>query len=193
MPPAGTVTFGGVTTCPSMLPLSQTSAPPAGAGDVSVTVPVVLLSPRILADVGVRDERLGAAGGLPAGNRVSQAAGERYPSSASPASMTTRVGTDTGAVVTPNVTPVPPAGMNTVGGSVIRSVLLLTNVTVTPPNGAGFNSVAVPTTDPPPTTLSWSSAMPQRIGNKPSEFCSQLMPYAARTVPIVAPPTGIVV
>ena len=107
--------------------------------------------------------------------------------------MTTRVGIDTGAVVTPNVTPVPPAGMKTLGGSVIRSVLLFTNVTVTPPNGAGFNSVAVPTTEPPPATLSWSSAMPQRIGNKPSEFCSQLMPYAARTVPIVAPPTGIVV
>src|SRR5437867_12429494 len=91
MPPAGTVTFGGVTTCPSMLPLSQTSAPPAGAGDVSVTVPVVLPSPRILADVSVSDERLGAAGGLPAGNSVSPAPGERKPSNPVPASMVTRV------------------------------------------------------------------------------------------------------
>ena len=45
--PAGTTTSRGVTTCPSMLPLRRTH-PPAGAGDVSVTVPVVVLSPTIV-------------------------------------------------------------------------------------------------------------------------------------------------
>ena len=73
--PAGTVTPAGVTTCPSMLPLSRTNAPPAGAGDVSVTVPVVVLSPEILADASVSDERLGGGGGLPAGSKVSQVDG----------------------------------------------------------------------------------------------------------------------
>jgi len=41
--PAGTVTPpDGVTTCPSMLPFTHTDAPPAGAGAVSVIVPVVV-------------------------------------------------------------------------------------------------------------------------------------------------------
>src|SRR5262249_37209369 len=107
--------------------------------------------------------------------------------------MLTCVGTGTGAVRTSNVPPAPPAGMKTVGGSVIRSGLLFTSVTSTPPGGAGFNNVAVPSAEPPPTTASWSSAMPQRIGNRPSEFCCQAIPYAAWTVPTTAPDTGIVV
>ena len=75
MLPAGTVTPAGVTTWPSMLPLRRTNAPPAGAGEVSVAVPVVLPSPRILADASVSDERLGGGTGLPAGNSVSPAPG----------------------------------------------------------------------------------------------------------------------
>src|SRR5262245_58852058 len=112
--PAGTVTLGGVTTCPSMLPLSRTDAPPAGAGDVSVTVPVVVPSPRIWADASVSDERLGAGVGLPAGSKVSPVDGARKPSNAVPESMVTSLGTATGAVSTSNVAPVPPAGMRTV-------------------------------------------------------------------------------
>ena len=90
--------------------------------------------------------------------------------------MVTRVGTETGAVRTLNVAPVPPAGMKTLGGSAIRSLSLFTSVTWTPPGGAGFNSVTVPSTEAPPTTLSLLSEMPQRIGNKPSEFCCQPRP-----------------
>jgi len=41
--PAGTVTLGGVITWPSILPCKETTAPPAGAGEVSFTVPVTLL------------------------------------------------------------------------------------------------------------------------------------------------------
>jgi hypothetical protein len=41
--PAGTVTLGGVITWPSMLPCKETTEPPAGAGEVSLTVPVTLL------------------------------------------------------------------------------------------------------------------------------------------------------
>src|SRR5215813_4067457 len=89
--PAGTVTFCGVTTVPSMLPLSQTKAPPAGAGPVSVTVAVVVVSPRMVVFARVRDARLGAGAGLPAGKRVSQLSGALYPSKAVPELMTTRV------------------------------------------------------------------------------------------------------
>src|SRR6266849_5496440 len=107
--------------------------------------------------------------------------------------MVTRVGTRTGAVRTLNVAPVPPSGMNTLAGNVIRSLSLFTSVTTTPPSGAGLSSVTVPTTDAPPITLSSLSPTPQRIGHKPSELCCQPRPYAATTVPTVAPGTGIVV
>ena len=75
MLPAGTVTLWGVTTCPSMLPLRGTRAPPAGAGEVSVTVPVVVPSPRIPADARVSDERLAGGVALPAGSKFSHVAG----------------------------------------------------------------------------------------------------------------------
>ena len=90
--------------------------------------------------------------------------------------MVTRVGTETGDVRTPNDAPVPPAGMKTVAGSVIRSLSLFTNATSTPPGGAGLSSVAVPRTEAPPSTLSSPSATPQRMGHKPSELCCQPRP-----------------
>src|SRR5262249_59759573 len=98
MPAAGTVTLGGATTCPSMLPLSRTRAPPAGAGAVSVTVPVVLPPPTTLLVESVRAARLGAGAGLPGGSRGSQVQGARYPSNAVPVSIITRVGTPTRAL-----------------------------------------------------------------------------------------------
>src|SRR5215813_3725222 len=92
--PARTVTFCGVTTCPSMLPLTRTRAPPAGAGPVSVTVAVVVVSPRIALLASVRDARLGARAALPAGKSASQLSGALYPSKAVPELKTTRVGTE---------------------------------------------------------------------------------------------------
>ena len=90
--------------------------------------------------------------------------------------MVTCVATETGAVRTSNVAPVPPAGMKTVAGSVITLLSPFTSATSTPPGGAGFNNVAVPSTGLPPTTVSWSSAMPQRSGNNPSELSCQPRP-----------------
>src|SRR2546425_4587413 len=55
--------------------------------------------------------------------------------------MVTCVGTETGAVRTSNVAPVPPAGMKTVAGSVITVLSPFTSATSTPPGGAGLNSV----------------------------------------------------
>ena len=43
--PAGTVTLGGHVQTDELLQLSVTTAPPPGAGELSVTVPIVLLPP----------------------------------------------------------------------------------------------------------------------------------------------------
>ena len=75
--PAGIVTGPGVTTRPSTLPLTQTDAPPAGAGLVSVTVPVVVPPPRTLGDATVTDDRLDAAPGVPTGVNASTTCGAR--------------------------------------------------------------------------------------------------------------------
>ena len=74
--PAGMVTFGGVTTCPSALPLNRIVAPPAGAGAVNVTVPVVVVPPAMLAEVSASDA---SAAGIcvPDGATVSHNDGER--------------------------------------------------------------------------------------------------------------------
>ena len=76
--PAGTVTPpDGVTTCPSMLPFTHTDAPPAGAGAVSVTVPVVVWPPSTLGDCSVTVDRLAGGGGVPAGRRLTRTSGAR--------------------------------------------------------------------------------------------------------------------
>src|SRR5262245_40319041 len=162
-----------------MLPFTQTVAPPAGAGPVSVSVPVVVPPlPVMLLLASDKDARLGAGAGLPAGMRFSQFSGARYPSNAVPQSMTTRVGTGTGAVAMLNVAPNPPAGMKTFSGGETSDVSLLTSVTSTPPGGAGSKSVTVPTTVSPPITLSSLSEAPYRICHKPSELCCHLPAYA---------------
>ena len=58
--PAGTVTLGGTMTWPSMLALSVTTAPPAGAADVSVTVPTVVPPASTDELASVKDDKLGA-------------------------------------------------------------------------------------------------------------------------------------
>ena len=76
--PAGTVTPpDGVTTSPSILPFTQTDAPPAGAGAVSVTVPVVVCPPSTLGAATVTVARLGAGAGAPTGSSVSHVSGAR--------------------------------------------------------------------------------------------------------------------
>src|SRR3954447_14164481 len=75
MLPAGIVTLGGTMTSPSMLPCKVTTAPPAGAGEVNVTVPVTELPDTMEGWLRVRDERLGGGGALPAGVSVSHACG----------------------------------------------------------------------------------------------------------------------
>ena len=60
--PAGTVTLEGTLAAPLLLE-SVTIAPPAGAGPVSVTVPVEGVPPMTLVGFSVSDERVGGGGG----------------------------------------------------------------------------------------------------------------------------------
>src|SRR5262245_34407041 len=75
--PAGIVTSCGVITCPSMLPFNRMTAPPAGAGDVSRTVPVEVAPAGIAWGFNVNDEKLGGGGALPDGVSVIHACGAR--------------------------------------------------------------------------------------------------------------------
>jgi hypothetical protein len=69
--PAGMVTLEGTLAAPLLLE-SRTCAPPAGAGPVSVTVPVEDCTPPItLAGLSVSEARVGGGGG--AGVTVSEA------------------------------------------------------------------------------------------------------------------------
>ena len=75
--PAGTVMLAGVMTWPSILPCRITSAPPGGAGEVSVTVAVDVLPLAMRAGLSVNDERLGGDAAAPGGISVIHACGAR--------------------------------------------------------------------------------------------------------------------
>src|SRR5436190_6849977 len=143
-----------------MLPCRVTTAPPAGAGEVSLTVPVTVLPEGTDDWLKVRDERLGGGVGLPAGVKVIQVCGARYPSISVPVSITTRIGAETALVGMLKSVPVAPAGIKTVAGVLTRFKSLLTSLTVVPPVGAGLCKVMLPATEVPPTTLSLPRLVP---------------------------------
>src|SRR4030095_14337911 len=101
-----------------MLPCNVTTAPPAGAADVSLSVPVIVPPDRTVGLLSVNEERLGRGRGLPRGVTVNQVCGARYPSMSVPVSMMTRVATATALVGIVKFTSVAPAGIKTVGGGV---------------------------------------------------------------------------
>src|SRR5262249_17820612 len=74
--PAGTFTLPGTTTVPSKLPFRRTSAPPAGAGEVSRTLPVAVVPPSATAGFNVSAESDGAGAGLAGGVSRSQHSGD---------------------------------------------------------------------------------------------------------------------
>src|SRR2546425_241797 len=61
--PAGTVTLAGQLFAEVLLQLSVTTAPPLGAGELSVTVPIVLLPPTT--GLGLNVRLVGKGGGVP--------------------------------------------------------------------------------------------------------------------------------
>src|SRR5262249_45074978 len=143
-----------------MLPCNVTTAPPAGAGEVSLSVPVTVPPDGTVELLSVNEERLGGGGGLPGGVTVSQVCGARLPSTSVPVSMMTRVATETAVVGIVKSMSVAAAGMKTVGGGVTILGSLLTSRTVVPPGGAALCNVTVALTDVPPTTLSLLKLVP---------------------------------
>ena len=144
--PPATVTLGG--TVATALPLVRvTTSPPAGAGALKVTVPV-LVEPSTT-DVGLR-LRLESVGlGVAPVVTVSTDDLETPPPVAVIVAELLLV---TALVVTVNVALVAPPVTLTLGGTVANEELLLANVTVCPPEGAAELRVTVPVDEEPPTT-----------------------------------------
>ncbi len=153
--PAGTVTLEGTLAAPLLL-ASATCAPPAGAGPLSVTVPVEDCTlPITLVGFSVSEERVGSGGGV----TVSVADLLTPPLDAE---MVTGVDVTTAVVFTGNVALVAPAAIVTVGGT-LAAPLLLESATCAPPVGAGPLNVTVPVEEFPPTTLVGFSESEERV------------------------------
>lgn len=141
--PAETVTLGG-TVAAGLLLESATCAPPAGAGPLSVTVPVAGTPPVTLAGLTLSAEAAG-------GSTVSVTLCEPPPLEAV---MLALVDAATALVATLNVALVAPAATVTLAGTVAAG-LLLESATCAPPAGAGPPRMTVPVTEVPPVTLAW--------------------------------------
>jgi hypothetical protein len=140
---AATVTDAG-TEADTLLLDSVTTAPPAGAAAVSVTVPVLLVPPVTL--VGLTETADSFAG---AGLIVSVAV---LLTPLYVAVMVAVVVVATAAVVMVNVAGVCPAATSTVVGTIAAAALLL-KLTVTPPVPAALDNVTVPVEFVPPVTV----------------------------------------
>ena len=143
--PLGTVTFAGTLATEVLLLDKDTTAPPEGAGPLSVTVPVEGLPPTTL-DGFTPNELNDTAGGVTVRGAVLVTPPYN-------AEIVTALETDTGLVVTANVALLAPADTVTLAGTFAANVLSLLSDTTAPPPGAGPLSVTVPVEGLPPTTL----------------------------------------
>lgn len=144
--PAGTVTLAG-TVAATESTESDTTAPPAGAAPLNVTVPVEPLPATTL--VGLSDTAESVGPVAPAALSVSVAL---FVTFWYDAEMETVVVAVTCAVLTVNVARVCPAGTTTLFGTVASTVLLLASVTTALPVGAADCNVTVAVDDVPPVT-----------------------------------------
>jgi hypothetical protein len=141
--PDETVTDAGTVATPGSALSSETVVPPAGAGPVSVTVPV-------------EDERATTVRGFSV--RLRRSAGRTVNSAVfvvppSRAEIVTGVEVPTPKAVTVNVAEVEPAATVTDAGTVAADVSELVSETLEPPEGAGPLSVTVPVEVAPLVTV----------------------------------------
>lgn len=156
--PAGTVTANGTVARLVLLLRSSTVTPPAGAGALSVTVPVALLPPHTMVGLIVSDCNVTP---VEAGLTVSVAVRVTL---FADAVMVTFVLLETALVDTVKFALVAPAGTVTELGTLATLALLLLRFTTNPPDGAAAVSVTVPVTLLPPTTLVGFRLRPLRLG-----------------------------
>jgi len=152
--PAGTVTLAATVAAAVLLLVRLTTAPPLGAGPLSITVPVEGFPPVTLVGFRLTEERV-AGGGV----TVSEAVWVPLPYVPE---MVTEVDAVTALVLTVNVVLLVPAGTVTLAATVAAAVLLLVRLTTAPPLGAGPLSVTVHVEGFPPVTLAGFSATEDR-------------------------------
>src|SRR5947199_167983 len=140
--PAGTVTLAGTVAAPVLLLDKLTTAPPLGAGALSVTVPVEELPPVTLDGLRLSEESVGGAG-VTEGEGDGAVALEEL-------EMVAEVAVVVGLVDGESVAL---RGKVAVAGTLATPGLLLDRLTTAPPLGAGPLSVTVPVEELPPVTL----------------------------------------
>jgi hypothetical protein len=152
--PAGTVTLAGTVAMLVFALIRVTTMPPAGAGPLSVTVPVEVPPP--LTVLGLR-----VSWPIP-GGRTDRVAVLLDPLQRT--RIVTEVVAVTGDVVTVNVAEVWPAASVTLAGTVAAAVLLLVGEQTVPPAGAGPVRVTLALEELPPTTGDGVRVMPEGTG-----------------------------
>src|ERR1700739_2329389 len=172
--PACTMTLDGTVATEVLLLESVTVAPPEGAADVRVTVPVELFPPLTLVGFRVSEESVTDDAGV----MVSEACCELLPSVAV---ITAVVVLLTDVVVTVTVAEVEPEGTVTLPGT-LADELLLFKVTTEPPEGAAELRVTVPVELFPPTTLVGFNLTGETAGPE------ELPGFTVKLVDTVAPP-----
>ena len=156
--PLARVTLEGTRATDVLLLNKATCAPPAGAGPLSVTVPVEdCAPPTTLCGLNVSDAMVGSGG-------VTVSDADRVTPAYAP-EIVTVVDEDTILVLIANVALLAPAVTVTLAGTRATFVLLLESVTWAPPAGAGPLSVTVPVEDcKPPTTLLGLTVREESVG-----------------------------